>query len=210
MGKAMMHKTMDFMTTAEVSRMLGLSVGTIQREVDCGELKAARTRGGHRRILLSSIREYQKNHGYVEIGKNSVNTIGIFHHGNDLDPNIQKFNVGTFARLMTHPMELLEMKGSVAILFIDARSPWLHSTPTTMLKVLCQKHQVFLYNSNIVEMDNSWCNLPGVTLVQQDITAQFIEGFHLAFESLIKVHQPTSNTNVHEIEMKDDPGLVTQ
>jgi hypothetical protein len=79
-----------------------------------------------------------------------------------------------------------------------------------MLKVLCQKHQVFLYNSSIMELDNRWCNLPGVTLVQQDITAQFIEGFHLAFESLIKVHQPTSNSNVHETETKDGLDHVTQ
>lgn len=48
--------------TTYAARLLGLSVGTIQSLVEKGELQAWKTQGGHRRILMSSIREYQRKH----------------------------------------------------------------------------------------------------------------------------------------------------
>jgi excisionase family DNA binding protein len=49
----------QFLSTAEAARMLGLSTTLVQTLVDQGELKGWKTRGGHRRILLASIAEYQ-------------------------------------------------------------------------------------------------------------------------------------------------------
>lgn len=45
--------------TSYAGRLLGLSVGTIQLLVEKDELKAWKTKGGHRRISISSIHEYQ-------------------------------------------------------------------------------------------------------------------------------------------------------
>ncbi len=49
----------QFLSTAEAARMLGLSTTLVQTLVDQGELKGWKTRGGHRRISLESIEDYQ-------------------------------------------------------------------------------------------------------------------------------------------------------
>lgn len=53
------EKQSQFLSTAEAARMLGLSTTLVQTLVDQGELKGWKTRGGHRRISLESILEYQ-------------------------------------------------------------------------------------------------------------------------------------------------------
>lgn len=52
-------KVPQFLSTAEAARMLGLSTTLVQTLVDQGELKGWKTRGGHRRISLESIQDYQ-------------------------------------------------------------------------------------------------------------------------------------------------------
>lgn len=46
-------------TTQEAARLLKLSVTTVQHLVEAGELKAWKTKGGHRRIPLAEIHSYQ-------------------------------------------------------------------------------------------------------------------------------------------------------
>ena len=57
-----------FCGTTEVARMLGLSVGTIQTLVERQELQAWKTRGGHRRISLASVHEYQRRNHSMALG----------------------------------------------------------------------------------------------------------------------------------------------
>jgi len=52
-------KLSQFLSTAEAARMLGLSTTLVQTLVDQGELKGWKTRGGHRRISMESILDYQ-------------------------------------------------------------------------------------------------------------------------------------------------------
>lgn len=49
----------QFLSTAEAANMLGLSTTLIQSLVDRNELSGWKTRGGHRRISLQSIMDYQ-------------------------------------------------------------------------------------------------------------------------------------------------------
>ena len=53
----------QFLSTAEAARMLGLSTTLVQSLVDKNELKGWKTRGGHRRISLQSLQEYQAQAG---------------------------------------------------------------------------------------------------------------------------------------------------
>lgn len=57
----MNDKTPQFLSTAAAAQMLGLSTTLIQSLVDKNELQGWKTRGGHRRISLQSIHEYQTN-----------------------------------------------------------------------------------------------------------------------------------------------------
>ena len=51
----------DSLTTLELSKMLGLDVGTIQAMFNSGELKGWKTPGGHRRISKASVQEWLTN-----------------------------------------------------------------------------------------------------------------------------------------------------
>jgi excisionase family DNA binding protein len=48
----------EFLTTRQVAGMVSLSLGTVQKMVDEGEFKSFITRGGHRRVLASSVKAY--------------------------------------------------------------------------------------------------------------------------------------------------------
>lgn len=52
----------DFCGTSYAAKLLDLSVGTVQALVKRNELHAWKTGGGHRRISMQSILEYQKQH----------------------------------------------------------------------------------------------------------------------------------------------------
>jgi len=53
----------QYLSTAEAARMLGLSTTLVQSLVDKNELKGWKTRGGHRRISLQSLRDHQARAG---------------------------------------------------------------------------------------------------------------------------------------------------
>ena len=55
----------DYCGTTYAAKLLGLSVGTIQTLVEKNELQAWKTQGGHRRIFMPSIRDYQKKHNML-------------------------------------------------------------------------------------------------------------------------------------------------
>lgn len=48
----------EFLTTREAAEMLGLSLGTVQKMVEQGELVAWKTSGGHRRVKYESVARY--------------------------------------------------------------------------------------------------------------------------------------------------------
>jgi excisionase family DNA binding protein len=71
-------QTPQFLSTAEAARMLGLSTTLVQTLVDQGELKGWKTRGGHRRISLDSILDYQN------FSRHIVGT----HHKSSIKPKV--------------------------------------------------------------------------------------------------------------------------
>ncbi len=62
----------EYCGTFYAAKVLGMSVGTVQALVQRGELKAWRTQGGHRRISLESIRDYQRAQGVPELPQRSA------------------------------------------------------------------------------------------------------------------------------------------
>lgn len=54
------HDIESHFGTSKTAKMLGLSVGTIQKLVDQDILQSWKTQGGHRRIASTSIQEYQR------------------------------------------------------------------------------------------------------------------------------------------------------
>ncbi len=53
--------------TSYAAKILGISVGTVQGLVEKNDLKAWKTQGGHRRISLQSIQDYQRRHNLAPV-----------------------------------------------------------------------------------------------------------------------------------------------
>ena len=55
----------EYCGTSYAAKMLDLSVGTVQSLVEKNELLAWKTQGGHRRISIQSVREFQRRNNYI-------------------------------------------------------------------------------------------------------------------------------------------------
>lgn len=69
----------QYLSTRQSAKILQVSLGTVQKMVEMGELVAWKTRGGHRRILASSLQQQLRrrkqsmqqrasNHQYLALG----------------------------------------------------------------------------------------------------------------------------------------------
>jgi len=57
----------EYCGTSYAAKMLDLSVGTVQSLVEKGELVAWKTQGGHRRISIQSVRDFQRRNNYHQV-----------------------------------------------------------------------------------------------------------------------------------------------
>jgi excisionase family DNA binding protein len=61
----------EFCTTREAAKMLGLSMSTVQEMVETGVLGGWKTKGGHRRVSIQSVREQLHGRNAGGTGSNS-------------------------------------------------------------------------------------------------------------------------------------------
>ena len=64
-GKITFDAGSEYCGTSYAAKMLDLSVGTVQSLVEKGELVAWKTQGGHRRISIQSVRDFQRRNNYI-------------------------------------------------------------------------------------------------------------------------------------------------
>ncbi|MDQ9169662.1 response regulator [Oxalobacteraceae bacterium R-40] len=59
----MIKEQVEVCTTQKAAEILGMSVSSVQKLVETGEIEAWKTKGGHRRIPLSSVLSYKASTG---------------------------------------------------------------------------------------------------------------------------------------------------
>jgi excisionase family DNA binding protein len=116
-------KTVDgFCGTNYAAKLLGLSVGTVQGLVESNKLLAWKTQGGHRRISLQSILDYQEAH--------SITPVVLPHNAGRLhvmvvedDINTQKMYQAYFERWAL-PLDIVVYPSAIeALLDLPALNP---------------------------------------------------------------------------------------
>lgn len=120
----------SFCGTFYAAKMLGVSVGTVQGLVEKGELQAWKTKGGHRRISVKSIRDYQQLHGVPNAGSD-MPQLRVLLVDDDalslevLKSHVEKMNLHIDLTGMTSAMEaMIDVSGlKPDILMTDLNMP---------------------------------------------------------------------------------------
>ena len=121
---------MEYLSTRQSAKILQVSLGTVQKMVELGELIAWKTRGGHRRILSSSLEQQLQRRKRAMRQKTSQNCIamGIFRrdeNSHDLLESIQNWQLKVEMEVAIDSLEGLMKAVSIApdLIFLDALIP---------------------------------------------------------------------------------------
>ena len=121
---------MEYLSTRQSAKILQVSLGTVQKMVELGELIAWKTRGGHRRILASSLEQQLQRRKRAMRQKTTQNCIamGIFRrteNSQELLQSIQDWQLKVEMEVAVDSLEGLMKTVSIApdLIFLDALIP---------------------------------------------------------------------------------------
>ncbi len=193
--------------TSYAAKMLGLSVGTVQGLVEKNDLKAWKTQGGHRRISLQSIQDYQRRHNltpaYMSQGEDHLRVLVVEDDESTrlmLQAQLDQWGLPLDVVMYASAMEaLLDMPSlQPQVLLTDLKMP--NVDGFEFLKTL-SAHNLF-NNLAVVVMTGMSAEdvrarggLPdGVQLLHKPIDLDWLHGF---FDALISVRQINRRTRPH-------------
>lgn len=120
----------EYLSTRQSAKILQVSLGTVQKMVELGELIAWKTRGGHRRILASSLEQQLQRRKRAMRQKTTQNCIvmGIFRrseNGRELMESIADWQLKVEMEMAVDSLEGLMKAVSIApdLIFLDALIP---------------------------------------------------------------------------------------
>jgi excisionase family DNA binding protein len=190
--------------TSYAAKMLGLSVGTVQGLVEKNDLKAWKTQGGHRRISLQSIQDYQRRHNLAPAsmlqGEDRLRVLVVEDDENTrlmLQATFDQWGLPLDAVMYSSAMEaLLDMPNlQPEVLLTDLKMP--NVDGFEFLKTL-STHNLFSSLAVVVmtgmspEEVRDKGGLPdGVQLLQKPIDMDWLHGF---FDALMSVRQINRRT----------------
>jgi len=124
-------QTPQFLSTAEAARILGLSTTLVQTLVDQGDLKGWKTRGGHRRISIDSILDYQTVSRHV---------VG-FQHKSSLKPSVTV--------VIESPTLFLELKAECPLWRFPIDVNFFDSVTEALLELSSQKPDMIVVDMSM-------------------------------------------------------------
>ena len=171
-----------YLSTSQAAKMLGLSVGTVQRMVENGVFKAFVTHGGHRRISSDSLNEYCSRQGFSPVSAEPLPEparICVLHDNSHPSPAVDTLSQWDRVSAIAHPLDLMEIAHEVGAFFIDARLAWLHSAPLHLDNNRMQNTHIVLYNSQHLPAHSPLAQDPHISLFEGDISTDLVYGYLL-------------------------------
>ena len=183
--------------TTYAAKLLGMSVGTIQTLVEKGELQAWKTQGGHRRISMQSIYDYQRRNNMAALGPlRNEDRLRVMVVDDDestrlmLQAQFDQWNEPLDVTLYASAMEALLDMFSLQpdVLLTDLRMP--HVDGFEFLRTLSE-HSVFQRLAVVVitglsadEVAQQGGLPEGVQLMQKPLDLEWLKGFFHALMSM--------------------------
>ncbi len=193
--------------TSYAAKMLGLSVGTVQGLVEKNDLKAWKTQGGHRRISLQSIQDYQRRHNLAPVsmmhGDDHLRVIVVEDDESTrlmLQANFDQWGLPLDAVMYSSAIEaLLDMPSlQPQVLLTDLKMPNVDGFEflrTLITHNLFSNLAVVVITGMSLQDVQAKGGLPdGVHLLQKPIDMDWLHGF---FDALMSVQQ--RNRRVHQV-----------
>jgi len=177
----------QYFSTSQAAKVLGLSVGTVQRMVQNGVFKAFVTHGGHRRILSTSLSDYCQKQGVSSSALAPAHPaahIYVLHDGTHMSPALIRLNAWARVTVMTHPLDLMDIGQEQAVLFVDARLSWLHTSPAHLHNARMQNAHIILYNSEHLPANSLFTESQNLHLFAGDISTDLVDGYLLCLQQL--------------------------
>jgi excisionase family DNA binding protein len=185
--------------TSYAAKLLGISVGTVQGLVERKDLKAWKTQGGHRRISLQSVYEYQRRHNLAPCAliQNEDHLRVMVVEDDETTRLLLQLNFDRWGL----PLDVVMYDSAIeALLDMPKIHPQVLMTDLRMPKVdgfefLRKLNQHALFdNMSVVamtamtpeEIEGNGGLPDGVKLIQKPIDLEWMKGF---FDALISVQQ---------------------
>ena len=193
--------TPTYFSTSQAAKILGLSVGTVQRMVETGVFKAFVTQGGHRRILSSSLSQFCQAQGFASPQVSlSAPMICILHASDQMTGSLAQMSHWDDVKVITQPLDLMGLKRSISALFIDARIAWVHDSPMHLEDTTARDAHIVIYNSEQLPPASALHAANHVSLFKGDISTDLVFGYLLG----------SSREHPHPLPCPDEsPGLPT-
>ena len=185
--------------TSYAAKMLGISVGTVQGLVEKNDLKAWKTQGGHRRISLQSIQDYQRRHNLAPAsmlqGEDRLRVLVVEDDESTrlmLQANFDHWGLPLDAVMYSSAMEaLLDMPSlHPQVLLTDLKMPNVDGfefLKTLSTHTLFSNLAVVVMTGMSAEDVRAKGGLPdGAQLLQKPIDMDWLRGF---FDALMSVRQ---------------------
>lgn len=185
----------DYCGTSYAARLLGLSVGTIHTLVDKKEIDAWKTNGGHRRISIASIRNYQLRNNlpltHIQKGKNKPMRITVID-----DDEATRFMLTTYLSKLDIKPEVIAYHSAIeALLDLSNWQPHIILTDLLMpqmdgFEFLNTIHKHMAYRNTIIIVMSGLSlseihergGLPdGALYMQKPISMERLQGFMDSF-----------------------------
>jgi len=177
-------RSSSYLSTSQTAQMLGLSVGTIQRMVESGALKAYTTQGGHRRILASSIRSYCQAHGVPSLHPLPATPGACIIHPSGLDPALRHaLETMPNVHLISHPLELAGLADDEPAFFVDARVTWLDWPNLQRPAGLSPTARFIVYNGAQLPPEQQMALSRHALIYPGDISVDLVTGFLLGMSN---------------------------
>jgi excisionase family DNA binding protein len=168
----------DYLSTSQTAKVLGLSVGTVQRMVENGVLEAFHTQGGHRRILSTSLDRYCKLKGFPGISpKTEGPPIWVLHDIAHPTAALEQLAHWPQVMVITHPLDLMNPHTQLTTFFIDARIAWLHNTPLSLQTPWLNNTPLVVYNSDHLPASSPLQRAAKIQRFAGDISSDLVFGY---------------------------------
>jgi excisionase family DNA binding protein len=168
-----MQAEKKFLTTTEVGKALGLSIGTVKSLVAKGFLEAVRTSGGHMRIYADSVEKYAD--GFAHRDATLRQWIYVISPVSEAEQEFESHLM--HVKFVSHPLEILVDPTSLDSLFIDSACTWLESAPVAMLSNLATRCNLSIYNGDGLPGDSPLRQLGAIKFLRHSVNRVWIEAY---------------------------------